>query len=405
MSLRFWVHAGVALAALFCSFFAFGRSLDNGFWGDDFVVLDHAIAADHDPGVLTQHWVRGFDRPLAQIAFYAEYSLWGLHAGPYRVAHVLLHAVNATLLFALFHGPLGPQVAAGAAILFALGLGFYGDTLFRIANLSQLLVTSFVLGTGIVALRAQLERTPRRRLAATLLAALLFFLALLCHESGTMALVMLGGLMWPHRRNLSSVARKLALLVVIAALYWGLQFLQEASFGGLADVTAPWVTLPVRGLRLAGLMVVPVQPGTEPQGVLLLHRLLILVDQMRPALGLVLLAAAAFWFLRGPGAVRWLLASWVACLIAPVLTTTRVDLSEAYLPAVFLCGCVALGFRHLWLHATTLLRGLLAAALVMLLYADAGRVRRSEQAAEESGRSPESEHQLQQLQARVTPHR
>src|SRR5262249_17527302 len=151
----------------FCSFFAFGRSLDNGFWGDDFVVLDHAIAADRDPGVLTEHWIRGFDRPLSQIAFYAEYSLWGLHAGPYRVAHLLLHAVNATLLFALFHGPLGPQVAAGAAILFALGLGFYGDTLFRIASLSQLLVTSFVLGTGIVALRAQLERTPRRRLAAT----------------------------------------------------------------------------------------------------------------------------------------------------------------------------------------------------------------------------------------------
>ena len=102
-------------------------------------------------------WAEPFSRPLTQLLFAAELSAWGLQASRYVLAQVLLHAANATILFALFRGPLGSPAAAGAAILFSLGLGFYGETVWRAAALGTLLATTFVLGTGIVALRAQLE--------------------------------------------------------------------------------------------------------------------------------------------------------------------------------------------------------------------------------------------------------
>ena len=401
MNLRLAAHIGVALASLFCAFFAFSPSLDTGFSGADFVVLEPARRVQGPADALTPPWIPPFERPLSQLVFAGEVSLWGLRPPRYVIAHMVLHAANATLLFALFRGPLGSAVAAGAAILFALALGFYGESVWRPAHLAILLATTFVLGTGIVALRAQLERTPRRRLLATLLTAGLFLLALFCHEAGVMALVMLGGLMWPHRRSLSSVLRKLAFLVFLGGGAVILQLLRGQGADELLLNASTWLSLPVRVLRLLSEMVLPlpVEP-VVPASEALLPRVLTLVAQTRPISGLLVLGAAAVWFVKGGGAVRWLLSSYLAFLLPLALrppTEPRLDLGETCLPAAFLCGAVALGFHRLWHRVGIAGRALLALVLVGLLYGDLSVLRRYQEQAAAAGRTPESEQRLQAL--------
>ena len=69
MSHRLLLLLAVTGAALFCAVFAFAPGFDNGFWRDDFTLLERSEAARQHLPVLLQRWVEPFNRPLAQAAF------------------------------------------------------------------------------------------------------------------------------------------------------------------------------------------------------------------------------------------------------------------------------------------------------------------------------------------------
>jgi len=407
MTHRTRLAGAVAFACIACSLFAFSRGFDNGFWRDDFVLLEHAEATrDHLPE-LWSRWVEPFNRPFAQAAFYLEYRLWGLDSGRYILTNTILHVVNCVLLFWLLQGPLGGQAAGGAAILFALGMGFYGKALLWAANLPDLLATSFVLATGIAATRAQLARLAPQRAAWMAFAGLLFAMGLACKESGIMAIVMVGGLLWPHRRSLSSVVRKLAVIVAVCAAYIAFQLLQGSGLSRVVHDPTVWLALPIRALQQATLMAIPAQADSPLVGSLgpLAARAVMLVDQLRPALGIVLLAFAALWFWRGKGAVRWLLASYFAFLLPFGLIHLPegwMDIRYAYLPATCFCGLVAYGLRSLWLRAGGAVRFLLGVVVILAIAADVTLVHRLEAKYDGFGRSEESQSALRALQRRVS---
>jgi hypothetical protein len=407
MNQRLLLLCIVAAGALFCAVFVFAPGFDNGFWRDDFVLVERAMAAQHAPGILWTRWVEPFNRPLAQLGFFVEYRFWGLDTGGYILTNTLLHVINAVLLFWLLQGPLGAQAAAGAALLFALGFGFYGKAVLWAANLPDLLATSFVLGTGIAARRAQLARLPQQRAGWMLFAGVLYGLALACKESGIMAMVLVAGLMWPHRRSFSSMVRKIAVLVAICVLYLVLQLVASSGIARVVQDPGAWLALPLRALRLATFMTLPVlqeSPLAATAGPLL-GRTIALLTQVRPVLGFVLLVFAAWWFWRGSGAVRWLLASYVAFLLPFGLIHLPegwLDIRYAYLPATCFCGLLAYGLRALWLKSGRLRRVLLSLLVVAAVAADVTLVRRLEQKYDEFGKSEESRAQTIELQGKLT---
>lgn len=112
----------LALLLLAMTVAAHFPALQAGFiWDDDRYVTGNALL--RSASGLREIWVRPslFPQyyPMVLTSFWAEYRLWGLDPRPYHTANVVLHAVNACLVFFLLR-TLAVPGAWLAAALFAL---------------------------------------------------------------------------------------------------------------------------------------------------------------------------------------------------------------------------------------------------------------------------------------------
>lgn len=100
---RTWL---VALPLVLVVIVAFLPALDNGFvnWDDDKNFLDNpyyrGVGPDQIKWACTTFWV-GVYQPLAWLSFEVEYVFWKLDPRGYHLTSVILHAVNAVVLYVL----------------------------------------------------------------------------------------------------------------------------------------------------------------------------------------------------------------------------------------------------------------------------------------------------------------
>ena len=104
------------------TFLAFLPVLSNGFvnWDDNFYVTENPDIRGwslHNVGqVLSTSYV-GVWVPLTMLSYMADYSLFGLHPAGCHAVNLLLHCVNAALVFLLLFGLTGRKSAALIACL------------------------------------------------------------------------------------------------------------------------------------------------------------------------------------------------------------------------------------------------------------------------------------------------
>jgi protein O-mannosyl-transferase len=100
---RAWL---VAVPLVFVVIAAFLPALDNGFvnWDDDKIFLDNpsyrGLAPDQIKWAFTTFWF-GVYQPLAWLLFGMEFILWKLDPRGYHLTSVILHAMNAVVLYGL----------------------------------------------------------------------------------------------------------------------------------------------------------------------------------------------------------------------------------------------------------------------------------------------------------------
>jgi Flp pilus assembly protein TadD len=91
------------------AFIAFLPSLNHGFvnWDDNFYVINNpdirAFTLRNLSKVFSSTYVGNY-QPLTMLAYMAEYCFFRLNPAPYHSASLVLHVVNAILVFALFLG-------------------------------------------------------------------------------------------------------------------------------------------------------------------------------------------------------------------------------------------------------------------------------------------------------------
>jgi hypothetical protein len=326
--------AALALAALVLAFD--GRLLGRPFASEDFLLL-RALLADPPWQGLREWWlgpwlgieVVRFWRPVSTALLAVEAQLFGASPAGYELVHHLVHAGNATLVYALLArlAPAGRRLTAGlhaaplaGAVLFALH-PLHPNAVAWVASFATLFGIAFLLG-ALVAFQAWREGGRRRSLALCLA---LFALALASYEAAVVFPLLAAA--WEHltprpvgdrRRGPAAYLACLAL----AALYL---LLRAWLFGGVLGGYAATAE------RLAGGGVT----GLAADLPLALHRL------VHPAFGSPT-AAPALWALaavllpvplvaRHGLLRRWLLGwLWAAAALAPFAFTPFVPANGRY---------------------------------------------------------------------------
>ncbi len=115
---RSWL-AGLLL--VLATVLVYSATFDSGFiWDDDDYVYQNPLLGSLDG--LWRIWTSGETPqyyPLVFTTYWLEYRLWGLAAGGYHIVNVLLHAVNAVLVWRVL-GRLRFAGAYAVALIFAL---------------------------------------------------------------------------------------------------------------------------------------------------------------------------------------------------------------------------------------------------------------------------------------------
>jgi protein O-mannosyl-transferase len=152
--------------------------------------------------------------PLTWLSHMIDCQLWGLRPGAHHLTSVVLHAINAMLVFALLNGTTGALWASAAvAWLFALH-PLHVESVAWAAERKDVLSTLF----GLLALIAYARYARRPVARRYLVVVAVFALSLMAKPMlVTLPLVMLLLDVWPLGRRPLPVLEKLPLLAVAAA--------------------------------------------------------------------------------------------------------------------------------------------------------------------------------------------
>ena len=153
-----WPVVGIVLACLLTYAPVVQFEFIN--WDDPWYIENNDIIKGWHPAnlyaVATQSVARNF-APLTIFTFLVEHTLWGLWSGGYHLTNVLLHVVNALLVFALIKRLSGNALAAWTiAILFGLH-PVQVETVAWVSSRKTLLSATFMLASCLCWLRT--ERT------------------------------------------------------------------------------------------------------------------------------------------------------------------------------------------------------------------------------------------------------
>jgi len=342
---------------------AFASILQVGFLGDDWMFLD-LIERANSPWVIFAPLNARFTRPLVVVVYYLNYQLFGLWPFPAHLVVVLLHILNACLVyvFTLRVMPRPNQVAAaGAGLIFLLFAG-HSEAISWVAGMADAAVVPFILGALLLLDRAIAADRPWAPMA---LAWLVGAAGLLAKETALLlpAFALLYGLLplhsAPWRRRLTRTLLFVAGLAVVCAAYW---LFRNARFGSSLAAYSGMGTSEGQRLAIARMFLLRtlVPPGR------------IAVALWARRLDVLLFAgigAATLWIaIRDRDARPGLafLAGGLFIALAPAfpLSISLVNtLTEryVYLPTVFSCALVAWLIVRLAPHAA-----LAAAALVLV---------------------------------------
>ena len=358
---RGWVP-GLAVATV--TALAFSRSVGLGFvaWDDEILLASNPAFRGLGweqlrwmaENALLGHWV-----PITWLSFALDHAVWGLRPAGYHLTNVLLHAVNAGLVYALAAQLLHKATVwpPGVCRLGALAAGLlWGVHPMRVEAVSWLtgrrdvLSGLFLLLTVLAYVRA--TETGDRR-GRWLLASLLAYALALGSKAVVMVLpAALAALEWYPLSGLGGRQRdghgrwrvgawsRLAPFGVLAALAAVVSYVTQGRGSGVRALgIAEWLG------TLTGTLGIQLVKALLPVGLSPLYEMPPLVDLSAPrywvaalAVAMIIVAVMGLWRRWPAGLVAW---AWFLAFLAPVtamahagpqLTADR----YSYLPALSL---------------------------------------------------------------------
>ena len=334
----------------------------------DFEVLDDARMLSLNPGSLLLHLGTLFSQPLLRLAFMWEYMAFGINPLGYMVVNLVLHGLNAFVLYLLvnmlFHRS---RIAIPAATLFALSVGHYGKVLLVVAGLESLLLGFLYLLSLYALIRVDFKHGGRMSSPWFWLGLGLFGLAGLTKPAMfSIMLVLVSYKFFFYRERGGRAVFPPTMMILMAV---GVAFAVAKELWGFKDVGASpdhmgvfaGIFHSVKTLfRYLNLMVFPMQVSDLLQSS---HPVVRFVYDWRvPIRVLVSLAIVSFGFfgiIFGSRPLRFFI-SWTVITVIPFSVVDRsgdwLNLQYLYLSAAGFCvilsagatGCYGLLQAHRW---------------------------------------------------------
>lgn len=151
------------LLVLSLVFFSLVR--DNTFWhSGDYLLLNQAMDVEESLGNLFVSAPNQPFQPVVKLVFYLEYKLFGLDAAKYYLFNILIHSLNAFLVYFLVFTLLRDRtIAVLSSLLFACAVGNYGKAVMNVSGISDLIITLLTLVTLLLYFKNELRNEGRMK--------------------------------------------------------------------------------------------------------------------------------------------------------------------------------------------------------------------------------------------------
>lgn len=146
-SVRWRWNTAVFVLTIAVSFLFYAPTLDNPFWHvEDFEVVRTAERLAKDPGQLLRLDVVERHHPVPLALFVWEYRQFGTDPRGWYAVNLVLHGINAFLVYWLVTALLyDRRIALLSGLLFAMGVGSYGKAVMFVAGAENLLIATLYL--------------------------------------------------------------------------------------------------------------------------------------------------------------------------------------------------------------------------------------------------------------------
>jgi hypothetical protein len=350
------LHLPILLLLLSVVFMAFYRLLSTPLFHPlDFAILQEAYILSQDPTQMFRHLGTYFSQPVLQLTFLLEFTLFCANQAGYIAVNLVIHTLNAFMVYMLVNMLLARKnVAVLAALLFALQVGSYGKILMTVEYLEALLMAHLHLLVLYFLIRNDFRHQSRLSSPYFLLALAIFLLAGLTMTS---TFSLLGCLLaykfffYKERGRRGVLSLNLMILIVVGILFylaqnrWGYQdpVIYEDTTGPLSFTLTSFKNI----FRYLNLMVFPLQPSGMLEHANPFVR--IVYDSrtvIRVLLTIAIISYSFFGFVFGNRAVRFFIA-WTYIILLPFTGITVsgiwLNLKHLYLTSLGFCVILSAG--------------------------------------------------------------
>lgn len=362
-------HLPVFLLLFLVVFASFGYIITTDLWdGLDASTICDAAALSRDPGSMFGHIGFYFSQPLLQLAFLAQYRLFGLEIGGYIAVNLFIHVINSFLVYMLVH-MLFPRksMAVFAAVLFAFGVGSYGRVFMAIHQLESLMLASLHLLVLYFFIRNDFRGEGQTKSPLYFIGLFLFLLTGLTRATSFSligCLIAYKAFFYQRRQGRRVLSADILIFVAIAiAFYWARNHwgYQAPTVFGDAPSGQEFTIFSVKNIfRYLNLMFFPMQQSPildeSPFWVIWAYEAR---TAIRIFLALSIMSYSFFGFVFGSRAVRFFIA-WTYITLIPFTGLSPsgdwLNLSHLYLTSLGFCVILAAGAsgtsglisRHRW---------------------------------------------------------
>lgn len=311
----------IFLALVVLGFLFFSPVRNNPFWHpDDYEYLTQVLRIEHNGWEIFAAIPHDTFQPLVNLIFYLEFQVFGLVAWKYYAFNVLVHSVNAFLVYVLVQTLLRDRpIAVLSGLLFAFAVGNYGKAVMVASGISDLVITTLTLLTMFFYIRNELRDKGRLR-SLNFAATLVFYFLLLLSKTTSFSVLgcMLAFNLFFRQQTGRRVFDKNFLVIAASSL---VVLVVKISFQGTIPGTGDLVVFGWSPLRNLGSylvrMVFPIHYSSivEHSGpiVRFIYRL---AEQIRVFIFLCIVSYSVFGFVFGNKVIRFFIA-WTYITVAP----------------------------------------------------------------------------------------